>query len=89
MNKWIQNKEDWFNIDDFCHIWIEKRYIIEEINYEPVIKATNYYAMGKWRHNGEKVIISQDWDSKDELINCLNRKLNREKNDSYSTSWQC
>lgn len=64
MSKWINFQEQWFNLDDFCHIWIE-------------INKTNnkYYAMGEWRHNGEEVIITDVWDSKDELRMYLNRKL--------------
>lgn len=74
-NKWIHFDKDWFNLDDFCHIWIESRSFVQEVDYAKQIRVTGYYLMGEWRHNGEEVIISQDWDSLDELRKFLHRKL--------------
>lgn len=70
MSKWVQYEKDWFNLEDFCYIWIEEKY-----NYAPRKTVTGYYAMGEWRHNGEEVIITQDWDSLDQLRHFLNEKL--------------
>lgn len=75
MSKWIHFDKDWFNLDDFCHIWIETRSFQEEVDYAPRIRVTGYYLMGEWRHNGEEVIISQDWECLVGLKNFLNEKL--------------
>lgn len=72
--KWIHCHKDWFNLEDFCHIWIETRlYFDNEQTDNP--KIIGYYAMGEWKHSGEEVIISQDWDSFDQLRHFLNIKL--------------
>jgi hypothetical protein len=73
--EWIHFDEDWFNLDDFCHIWIETRSFHETEGFEHRIKVTGYYLMGEWRHNGEEVIISQDWESIDDLKKFLHHKL--------------
>lgn len=75
MSKWIQYEKDWFNLEDFCHIWIEERSCIEEYNHVPRKTITRYYAMGEWRHNSEEVIITQNWDSLDQLRHFLNERL--------------
>lgn len=75
MSNWIHFHTDWFNLDDFCHIWIETRSFHEEIDYVPCIRITGYYLMGEWRHNGEEVIISQDWESIDDLKKFIHDKL--------------
>lgn len=71
---WIHHDKDWFNLEDFCHIWIETRYGKDNGPIEPP-SPRGYYLMGEWRHNGEEVIISQDWDSWEQLRNFLNEKL--------------
>lgn len=75
MGNWIHFDKDWFNLDDFCHIWIETRRFQEEVNYQARITVTGYYLMGEWRHNGEEVIISQDWESIDDLKKFIHEKL--------------
>ena len=75
-NNWYKNNTDYFNLDDFCHIWIERKiYFIECKNSNTQLQRSVYYAMGQWRRNGENVIISEDFDCQDELENILNKKL--------------
>jgi hypothetical protein len=82
MSKWVQYGKDWFNLEDFCHVWIETRHTKEIIKYGPLETDyttqnvdTAFYAMGEWRHNGEEVIITQDWNSLDQLSHFLNENL--------------
>ena len=35
-DKWVHFGTDWFNLSDFCHIWIETRQKIEQIKYGPL-----------------------------------------------------
>lgn len=74
---WIYFEDDWFNLNDFCHIWIEKCNVRLEnlVTGNNLLPAESYYLMGIWRHNGEEVIISQNWHSLNELRSYLNRKL--------------
>lgn len=81
MSKWVHYGKDWFNLEDFCHVWIEEISFIEEYNYAPKKTVTGYYAMGEWRHNGEEVIITKDWESIDDLKHYLNRKLGLTKDE--------
>jgi hypothetical protein len=80
--KWLNNEVGWFNLDDFCHIWIETHKKREPLRYGPLETdyivqdvILGYYAMGEWRHNGEEVIITQDWDDRQQLVHFLNEKL--------------
>lgn len=75
MSKWVHFNKDWFNFEDFCHIWIETKSYHENKDGEYRIIVTGYYAMGEWRHSGEEVIITQDFDSIEDLVHYLNRKL--------------
>jgi hypothetical protein len=69
---WIHYDKDWINLDDFCHIWIETRYHYLDHKSMP---TETYYAKGEWRHNGEEVIITQEWDCLYELTNYIHRKI--------------
>jgi len=69
MSNWIHFEKDWFNLNDFIHIWIE------EHKAEFGDDTIGYYLVGEWRHNGEEVIISQDWESIDDLKRFLHDKL--------------
>lgn len=71
MDNWICVDNDWFNIKDFCHIWIEERRFITG----NMIEIDGYFAMGEWRHNGEEVVITKDYQSLDELRHYINRSV--------------
>lgn len=68
MGNWIIYGTDWFNLDDFCRIWIQTRYFHEK-------DTRAYYLMGEWKHNSEEVAISPDWDSVEDLIAYVNLNL--------------
>lgn len=65
MSEWINFSFNWFNVKDFCHIWID-----ESVN--------GYFAMGEWRHNGEEVVLTGCFEKKEDVYNFINHKL---KND--------
>ena len=35
-DKWIQFNKDWFNLADFCHIWIETRQFVDQFKHGPL-----------------------------------------------------
>ncbi len=67
--KWIYYENNWFNLDDFCHIWIEESDVQENG------KTVGYFLVGLWKHNGENKIISELWESLDKLQQFLHIKL--------------
>lgn len=75
MSNWIHFQNDWFNVDDFCHIWVETRRINTTVNHVPQIEIVGYYLLGEWRHNSEYVVISDDWKRKEDLIAWMSSKL--------------
>ncbi len=49
--KWIKKDDDWFNLNSFCHIWIEKGV------------DGKFFAMGEFTHSGEEVVLSNSQES--------------------------
>lgn len=60
MNRWIFFGNQYFNLQDFCHLWIETD------------KNVHFYWMGEWRHNGEEVVISESFPKLDDCNSFMN-----------------
>lgn len=62
---WIKFRDDCFNLNSFCHIWIENHC------EGPNNKIVGFYLMGEFSHNGEEVVISEDWETLQEARDWL------------------
>lgn len=45
---WFKSGDERYNLNDFCHIWVEHSKS-KEI----------YFIMGQWKHIGEEIVISE------------------------------
>ncbi len=45
-------ENQWFELSQFCHIWIEK-------------SINGFFLMGEWIHNGEEVVLSPSFEFKE------------------------
>ena len=72
---WFKSGDNWFNSDDFCHFWAQPLYF----NGEELPKLTGFYVMGEWKHNGEEISITGNFETSEAAENFIKSLLKLDK----------